>query len=343
MADRIQDAAQLARGQAITAAFRGQDGLSTFVSAAVRGKMETVLSRPTLPSQLPTALLRHSHGQQVFAELLRRWMARSGWSYAAMADLAEAAVIALEAPSIPPMEPGARYRSGQLRLANGHVWRARHDVMTTELPKLREKEPNPDWEPVAAVRRIFASQLNNLQRQLLRGATVTVFDTLGRLNEYVAAIKAGKLEPPSDERLRRHALEGIVIADEQGPYGAEEFLSVFLGLLTPPMVQPELDDRAAARLSAQVARDIRTGMREAGLDLVDDWPQFLSCYPTSDPDRLAKIRDVTMGSGTWSVDSVSDEAAAVKIALARLAQRHGRSALKLEGKPGSSNGGALLA
>jgi hypothetical protein len=81
----------------------------------------------------------------------------------------------------------------------------------------------------------LASQLNNLQRQQLKLATVTVFDTLGRLNEYLALIKAGTMEPPTDERLRRHALEGIVIADAEGdPYGAEKFLSVFLGLLVPP-------------------------------------------------------------------------------------------------------------
>jgi hypothetical protein len=56
--------------------------------------------------ELPTALLRHAYGQEVFAKLLKRWMSRSGWSYAAMEGLAEAAVIALEAPAIPTMEAG---------------------------------------------------------------------------------------------------------------------------------------------------------------------------------------------------------------------------------------------
>ena len=253
-----------------------------------------------------------------------------------MADLAEAAVIALEAPTIPEMEVGSRYRAGQLLLANGHVWRARHSVLVAELPKLREKEPNADWEHVAAVRRIFASQLNNLQRQQLKFPTVTVFDTLGRLNEYLALIKAGTIEPPTDERLRRNALEGIVIADAEGePYGAEKFLSVFLGLLVPPIVKQVMDDSAAAHLSDQVASDIRRGLMKAELDLIDDydWKQFLSCHPSSDPDRLVKLRDVTFRKSTWSVESVEDEVAAVEIALAKLAERHSHSPLKLENLP----------
>jgi hypothetical protein len=284
--------------------------------------------------ELPTDLLRHARGQEVFAKLLKRWMSRSRWSYAAMADLAEAAVIALEASAIPTMEAGALYRQGSLRLANGHVWRARHDVKNAELPRLREKEPNADWEHEAAVRRIFASQLNNLQRQQLKLATVTVFDTLGRLNEYLALIKAGTTEPPTDERLRRYALEGIVIADAEGdPYGAEKFLSVFLGLLVPPIVKQVMDDSAAADLSDQVASDIRRGLMKAELDLIDDydWKQFLSCHPSRDPDRLVKLRDVTFRKSTWSVESVEDEAADVKIALARLAECH--SPLKLENLP----------
>jgi len=282
---------------------------------------------------MPKALQRHAEGQAVFAELLRRWMTRSGWSYAAMADLAEAAVIALEAPTIPVMEVGNRYQAGQLLLANGHVWRARHSVLVEELPRLREKEPSPDWEAAASVRRVFASQLNNLQRQLLRLATCTTFDTLGRLNEYLAAIKAGTMQPPTDERLRRHAIEGIVIADAQGPYGAEEFFSVFLGYTKPPILRPDLDDRAAAELSAQLARSIRNGIQAAGLDLVDDWASWAQCYPSSDPDRLARIKEVATGRGTWSVDAVMDEAAAVKIGLARLAQRHGAKALQLKQLP----------
>ncbi len=290
-------------------------------------------SRDQLTQQLPKALQRHAEGQAVFAELLRRWMTRSGWSYAAMADLAEAAVIALEAPTIPEMAVGSRYRADQLLLANGHVWKARHAVLVQELPRRQEKEPNPNWEAVASVRRVFPSQLNNMQRQLLRLATCITFDTLGRLNEYLAAIKAGTMEPPTDERLRRHALEGLVIADAQGPYGAEEFFSVFLGYTKPPILRPDLDDRAAAELSAQVARDIRDGIKTAGLDLVDDWATWIQCYPSSDPERLARIKDVATGRGTWPVDAVLDEAAAVKIGLARVAQRHGAKALKLEQLP----------
>ena len=112
-----------------------------------------------------------------------------------------------------------------------------------------------------------------------------------------------------------------------------------MGYTKPPILRPELDDRAAAELSAQVARDIRNGIKAAGLDLVDDWGVWIQCYPSTDPDRLARIQEVTMGKSTWPVDAVMDEAAAVKIGLARLAQRHGAKALKPEQLPIHAMGG----
>jgi hypothetical protein len=275
----------------------------------------------SLPKAIPPELQRFARGQETFAALTRSWMARSGWSYAAMADLAEAAVVALEANGIPGMGQGP-YAKDDLAVANGHVWRAKRDGIgnNTTIPKLNQE--SEDWERVATVRRIFASQINNLQRQLLKQVSPVIFDSYGLLNKYIEAVQTGKLPAPKSEVLARHISSAVTITDEQGLYGAEEFFSVYLGNLSPEIVEPVVNDQEARSISAAVAKKIREGIQACKLDLIDDWSQFLSCYPTSNPERLARIREVALGLGAWSADQVRDEEAAVAIALVRLASRN---------------------
>lgn len=238
-----------------------------------------------------------------------------------MADLAEAAVVALEANGIPGMGQGP-YAKDDLAVANGHVWRAKRDGIgnNTTIPKLNQE--SEDWERVATVRRIFASQINNLQRQLLKQVSPVIFDSYGLLNKYIEAVQTGKLPAPKSEVLARHISSAVTITDEQGLYGAEEFFSVYLGNLSPEIVEPVVNDQEARSISAAVAKKIREGIQACKLDLIDDWSQFLSCYPTSNPERLARIREVALGLGAWSADQVRDEEAAVAIALVRLASRN---------------------
>jgi hypothetical protein len=67
-------------------------------------------------------------------------------------------------------------------------------------------------------------------------------------------------------------------------------------------------------------------MVKAGLDLVDDWSRLVAVYPTSDKQRLAKVRDVAQGRASWSAEQVEDEAAAAEIALAKLSRSAKRAA-----------------
>ena len=275
----------------------------------------------SLPQATPPELQRFARGQETFAALTRSWMARSGWSYAAMADLAEAAVVALEANGIPVMGQGP-YAKDDLALANGHVWRAKRDGIgsTTTIPKLSQE--SEDWERVATVRRIFASQINNLQLQRVKQVSPVIFDSYGLLNKFIDAVQSGKLPAPKSEVLARHISKAVTITDQEGLYGAEEFFSVYLGNLAPEIVEPVVNDQEARSISAAVAKKIREGIQACQLDLIDDWSQFLSCYPTSNPERLARIREVALGLGAWSADQVRDEEAAVAIALVRLAGRN---------------------
>ena len=149
-----------------------------------------------------------------------------------------------------------------------------------------------------------------------------IFDSYGLLNKYIDAVQKNKLPPPKNQVLARHIANAITITDEQGLYGAEEFFSVYLGNLTPQITEPVVNDQEARSISAAVAKRIREGIQTCGLDLIEDWAQFLACYPTSNPVRLTRIREVALGLGTWSADQVRDEEAAVAIALARLASRN---------------------
>jgi len=237
-----------------------------------------------------------------------------------MADLAESAVIALAATGIPVMTSAGAYEAGELRIANGHVWRATRDGSGAAMPKLNQE--SPDWERVATVRRIFASQINNLQRQLLKQVSPIIFDSYGVLNKYIAAVRSGQLPPPQSATLARHVANAVTISDSEGLYGAEEFLSVYRGLLQPEITEPVINDQEARAISAAVAKRIREGIQSCGLDLVDDWSQFIACYPTSNPVRLTRIKEVALGLGTWSADQVRDEEAAVAIALGRLIERN---------------------
>jgi len=273
-----------------------------------------------LVQSLPPELQRFARGQAAFAALTKSWMARSGWSFSVMADLAEAAVIALEANGIPVMTDASSYVEGDLRIANGHVWRAIRDGSGASMPKL--SQASADWERVATVRRIFASQINNLQRQLLKQVSPVVFDSYGLLNKYIEEVQVGKLSMPKSANLARHLANAQTVKDDQGLYGAEEFISVYLGLLRPEIIEPVINDREALSISAAVAKRIRDGIQSCGLDLIDDWSQFIACYPTSNPMRLTRIKEVALGLGSWSADQVRDEEAAVAIALGRLAERN---------------------
>lgn len=283
----------------------------------------THVKRFIVNADIPETLLRGEMGRHNFAELLRTWLRRSGWSYSSFADLAEAAVTILEADRISRQIPGKKYRRGDIRIFNGHVWRALCDGSLTSLPRYRENgSKDQHWEHIARLRRIAASQVNSFAREAIIHASVEFFDTCGLLNIYIEGLKAGRYKAPADASLKEKAMEGIWIADEQTIFGAEEFTSVYLGNRKVPEMLQTVSDQEAIELSAAVAREIRAAITECGLDLVEDWPQFISAYPTTDPVRHGRIRDVALGLARWSAEQVQDERAAVAIAISRLKSRH---------------------
>jgi hypothetical protein len=265
-------------------------------------------------------LERHEEGRGAFLTMLRAWRSRSGLSFSDLEGLCEAAMRNDLAPGVPDWLPRA-YQRGELVVANGVVWRATTAIAHSKVAPQRSKAAtHGGFDAVATVRRLYSSQIHTLERGKAQNVGSVVFDTLGMLNTWLADIRRGRISPPLDPRLAEKALQATVVEDSDGPYGPEEMLAVYLGLLQPPMSVVQLTPEQANEQSRSLARRIRQGMVEAGLDLVDDWARFVSVYPTSDQQRLAKVRDVAQGRATWSAEQVEDEAAAVEIALAKLSR-----------------------
>lgn len=270
---------------------------------------------------------RHEEGRQAFLTMLRAWRSRSGLSFSDAADLCELAMRHDLAPGVPDWLPRP-YARGELVVANGVVWRAKVAITdSTVAPQRKEAATHGGFEPVVTVRRLYSSQLHTLEQGKAQNIGSVVFDMLGTLNCWLADLRRGRAMQPADPKLAEKAAQATVVEDSDGPYGPEEMLAVYLGLLHPPISVTQLTPEQANEQSRQLARRIRQGMVEAGLDLVDDWSRFVAVYPTSDKDRLAKVRDVAQGRATWSSEQVEDEAAAVAIALAKLSrQSAGRAA-----------------
>lgn len=264
------------------------------------------------------ALDRHEQGRTAFVAMLRAWRQRSGWSLADFQNLCEHAVRCDLAPNVPSWEMRP-YSKGELVVSNGVVWRARDVVLQPgDAPQRSEAEESGPFEMVIPVRQVFSSQLHTLERGRASTVSSQVFDSLGTLNLWLAELRRGKVPPPTDARLAEKAGQATIIEDSDGPYGSEEFFSVYIGRLMPPFSVTQLTAEQASEQSRQLARAVRQGLMEAGLDLVDDWSRFVALYPTSDATRLAKVRDVAQGRSSWSAEQVEDEAAAVAIALCKL-------------------------
>lgn len=278
---------------------------------------------------IQAALVREKLGQQAFTTMVRSWMARSGWSLQVLSDLCEAALRCTIAREVPDYTAGGNAK-GDLVVANSSVWKCVKPVGAGE-PSPNKDRPDGRWERVCSLRRLYPSQLHNVQLGKAQLPSATVFDVLGQLNLWLAAIRNGNGQKPVEQRLLEKALQGTVIEDADGPFGPEEMFSVYIGRLQPPFSVTSLTAAQASALSLKLARRIRQGMVEQGYDLVDDWPRFAKAYPSSDQARLAKVRDVAMGLGQWSPEQVKDEEAAVDMALHKLKLADGVKGLEGDG------------
>jgi hypothetical protein len=295
----------------------------SFIGAVHGQNGQMTEQRNPLPGGTDLAeLQKEERGREAFQQMVSAWMARNHWSFRGLADLSEMVTRQLIAPAVPSWLPG-EYEQGALVVANDCVWRAacRTDQSPGQLrdAKVGRKRAEPEaWVLVTPLRRIHASQVNSLVLGQLKAPSIAIFDALGTLNQYLAKLRSGRGEALADGGLAERAAAATVLEDEDGPFGPEEMLSVYLGHLQPAQSAYRLSPQEASEESRRMARRIREGMATADLDLIEDWPRFVSVYPSSDNGRLTKVRDVALGRASWSAEQVEDERVAVEIALSKL-------------------------
>jgi hypothetical protein len=268
--------------------------------------------------------------------MLSQWMERSGWSYQVLAELGEISMTMRDAPDVQLAAAGS-YRPGDVMRHSGHVWRCKKATTLVDVggsvidgPIYGKEKLFPDWEHLQTLRRLHASQVNLII--LGRNATVTAsaLDAFGVLNEWLADIR-GQGVKIDDQRLAEKAAAGWVIQDSDGIYGPEEFLSVFLGRLTPPTDLTQYSPEQASELSHELGKRIRKAMADAGLDHIDDWARFLAAYPGESRERQHQLRLVTLGQGSWTPEQIESEEIAVAGAIKRLQRTGGRSGAEATG------------
>jgi hypothetical protein len=207
-------------------------------------------------------------------------------------------------------------QGGQWVNHRGHVWEA------TGTPASEPADGVPGWREVSLTSRLHSSGLNLFLRRKSRVLASTFFLELGRLNEWVADVQAGKKTSPADQRLRDCVARAHVLIDQQGIFGPEEFLSIALGRLTPePLVKKQAAAEQQWPPECISGRTLRKAAIDAGLDIVDDWAQILELYPGKEPERQKFLRQVLLGTEIWGPKQVDVEQLATKVLLQRLEDR----------------------
>jgi hypothetical protein len=197
------------------------------------------MSRP--PGSEPVArdhwLITEQSGREVLRSLIEQWLDHNGWSLAVTSRLAELALLARSSEPIPEWVAGMSLQAGQWVKHRGHVWEA------IGTPASEPADDVPGWREVSLTSRLHSSGLNLFLRRKSRSLASTFFLELGRLNEWVAAVQAGKQAAPTDQRLRDCVASAHVLRDQQGVFGPEELLSIAISRLTP---EPLVKKQAAA-------------------------------------------------------------------------------------------------
>jgi len=255
-----------------------------------------------------------SVGRERFRLLLQHWLSRNNWSLAVVSRLSELALLARSEVPVPAWSAGMKLHHGDWVNHRGHVWEA------VGTPLSEPAEQAAGWRDVALSSRLHASGLNLFLRGRNRTLTTTFLLELGRLNEWVAAVKAGSAQPPAESRLRERVMAADVISDLEGPLGCEELLSIAVGrTLPPPWPRPKAGPGTAE--GGVPARQLRAAAAAAGLDIVEDWEAIAAMYPTKDPSRLERLQQVLRGTGQWDPEQEEDEQAACLVLLQQLEQR----------------------
>jgi hypothetical protein len=259
--------------------------------------------------------------------LIEQWLDHNGWSLAVTSRLAELALLARSSEPILEWVAGMPLQAGQWVNHRGHVWEA------IGTPASEPADDVPGWRDVSLSSRLHSSGLNLFLRRKSRILASTFFLELGRLNEWVAGVQAGRHAAPTDQRLRDCVASAHVLRDQQGVFGPEELLSIAIGRLTPePLVKKQAAAEQERPPECISGRTLRQAASAAGLDIVEDWAQISELYPGKEPERQNFLRQVLLGLETWGPEQVEGEQLATQVLLQRLEDRKAQQLAKASAK-----------
>jgi hypothetical protein len=285
-------------------------------------------SQPLIPAARDHWLTTEQSGREVLRSLIEQWLEHNGWSLAVTSRLAELALLARSSEPVLEWVAGMSLQAGQWVNHRGHVWEA------IGTPASEPSDDVPGWRDVSLTSRLHSSGLNLFLRRKSRNLASTFFLELGRLNEWVAGVQAGKEAAPTDQRLRDCVASAHVLGDVEGTFGPEELLSIAIGRLTPePLVKKQAAAEQQRPPECISGRTLRKAATDAGLDIVEDWAQILELYPGKECERQTFLRQVLLGTETWGPKQVEGEQLATQVLLQRLEDRKAQQLAQASAKP----------
>lgn len=254
-------------------------------------------------------------GREQFRLLLQQWLRRNNWSLAVTSRLAELALLSHASVPLPDWTAGMPLEAGVWVNHRGHAWEAIGSPLSEPV------DGDPGWRELGLTSRLHPSGMNLFLRGKNRTLTSTFFLEVGRLNEWVAAVQAGKAAAPTEPRLSELVAAATVLADDQGALGPEELLSIAIGRMTAPLLDQAGATSSQPSIGGVPARQLRAAAAAAGLDIIEDWEEIARMYPTTDQARLERLQQVLRGIASWDPEQEEDERVATVVLLQALEDR----------------------
>lgn len=182
------------------------------------------------------------------------------------------------------------------------------------------------WE--AGERCIQASQLSKLRNEALKTPFLKQFEGLAALNAGIArwhqqggtAARAarGMLPPEVTAAVMDQAIWLHCPDNPERPLVFRDFCDLFVGNLRLPYVEKGIvTDPAARMVSDAIGRRLERYLLAQG-GVRDGFRRLITHYPTTNQDRINRLRDVVLGQGFWTAEQLQEELLALATLLSAI-------------------------
>jgi hypothetical protein len=174
---------------------------------------------------------------------------------------------------------------------------------------------------MGGARWLHSSQISGFRHNKLENPGPRTFVAIERLNYYVHRYSTEKRLIPGTQSSNQYA-EAFAITENGAPPPAGWWYEVFCGLRRPTDIELHeafFTDSQAAQLSSNWGALVRRLIRERGIDVITELDQVLRThYPTKEPERTARLREVLQNTYIWSPDELILELPAIVTLTAAL-------------------------